>query len=134
MFIWLTAAVLNLAIASVVACVLVSGESAYRYVSSGRWLSNAAARGSNLPKIITFSIFVLYLVIALYCLSEAGLFYLPSSSVVLLLVTGYYFLRASVLLFDRYINPPLPTFVLMTSYGALLVGIFQAVGLMLSFR
>ncbi len=133
LFLWLTSATLNIVVATILLCVIISGQSAYRYMGAGGAMARAAGSGAKWPTILTSMALVLYLVFAAYCLSAAGIIHLPASTAVLIGVTVFYFLRASVLLFDRVINPPLPTFVLMTSYAALLIGLCQALGLIANY-
>lgn len=127
--IWSTTAVLNVMMALVMLCVLVSGESAYRYVGVGNWLHDSAVMGSKLPSLLVTSLMAMFLLFAAYCLSAIGVLHLPSAIPVLIITTAFYLSRVFVLIVDRLAPQPLPTFVMMSAYGSLFIGGLQALGL-----
>ncbi len=128
-FFWSMAATLNALMAVFAFCMLVSGESAYRYVGFGNWLDKRSDRGLWLPSALMIAGIALFGVIVAYCLSALGVFHLPNTLQVIGIVTIIYILRGIVVLFDPMINPPLPAAAIFASIAALLTGAIQALGI-----
>lgn len=73
------------------------GASWYRLFGAGEEMALMAEQGSNYPTIITFAIFSVLSIWALYCFSAAGLIQkLPFTKFVLVLITSIYFIRGCI--------------------------------------
>lgn len=127
-FLWSTSAVLNIIVSMIILCMLVSGESAYRAVGMKNW-AGSAAKGSPIPSVIMAGIMLMFVIFAAYCIGAMGVFNPPAVYGVLIVVTAIYLSRVGVLIYDRFKKTPMSTFAIMSAYGALAIGGFQALAL-----
>lgn len=123
---WLICAAINVAIAILHIIIIFVGARAYSYFGAGDWMTNLAVQGSPIPALITAGVTAVFFVFAAYNLAGADLLWLPLIKPGLLGITAIYLLRGLVVLAVPFMNTPVTTFDLVSSFIALAIGLLHA--------
>ncbi len=129
-FIWSTCALLNVLLALVIVVIMVSGESAYKFVGLGPLIKKGREHPLVVPTLLLTMVLATLIILGVYCFAAAGNVYLPFAQGLLIVTTVLYLLRGAYIFIDPFIKPAAPTFVLMASYGALGIGIVQSLAIL----
>lgn len=124
---WLLCAALNICVAVLHIIVILVGERAYRYFGAGEWMATQAAAGSWVPMLITSVITGAFFVFAAYNFAGAGYITLPLTMWALAAITLVYSLRGAVVLAIPFMQTPVTSFELWSSFVSLGIGILHAV-------
>lgn len=129
-FIWSTCALLNCLLALVIVVIMVSGESAYKFVGLGSMIKKGREHPLVIPTLLLIMVLATLIILGVYCFAAAGDAYWPFAQGLFIGTTVLYLLRGAYIFVDPFVKPAAPTFVLMASYAALAIGGVQALAIL----